>query len=117
MFKEQKNEIKKKRKAETDHIQRERDIIYTLSVLIRAASRRECFVHLLPAWEWYHDMICTGTEEEKQEILEGLKDMPTISRNYLFKPDFNYRGWLRKFLNGVQNESETETSSERLQCG
>jgi hypothetical protein len=72
----------------------------------------------LPAWTYYHDILARGSKEEKAEIIEGLKDWPTISRSYLFKPDFNYRGWLRDFLyNGVQYETERKTSSAGFQCG
>jgi hypothetical protein len=105
----QRQEIERKKKIEAERIQRERDIIYTLSLLIRSAHKRRCFVHLLPLWEFYHETLISGSEEEKQKTIDGLKDWPTISRRYLFKQDFNYRGWLRNYLynNGVpENEQQ-----------
>jgi hypothetical protein len=99
----QRKKIELKKKVEAERIQRERDLIHTLSVLIRASHKFGRNVDLLPAWEWYHDVLSRGDKEEKTEVIEGLKNWPTISRNYLFRPDFNFRGWLRDFLNGVQD--------------
>ena len=60
---EQKKEIERKKKIDAKRQQRERDIFHTLSVLIRAAQKCRSFIHLLPAWEWYHETICTGSKE------------------------------------------------------
>jgi len=119
---QQQTEIEKKKKITAERLQRERDLVFTLSILIRLIRRRMNgmtlkqfeeygeIVDLLPAYEYYHDVLSRGTEEEKKEITEGLQDMPTISRKYLFKPDFNYRGWLREFLNGVHSERQQRIS-------
>jgi DNA primase len=119
---QQRREIEKKKKIEAEWVQRERDLVFTLATLIRSIrnfmngmtlERFEKYgevMHLLPAYEYYHDVLARGSREEKQEVLEGLKDVPTISRNYLFDPDFNYRGWLREFLNGVPSEREQRIS-------
>jgi DNA primase len=115
---QQRHEIEKKKKIEAKRLQRERDLVFTLGILIRAT--RKCtdgmtleqfeeygeIMNSLPTWEYCHNILSTGSKEEKQEVLEGLKNMQFISRKYLFKPDFNYRGWLREFSNGVPNEFE-----------
>jgi hypothetical protein len=103
---EQRKELERKKRIEAERLQRERDLIFTLSILIRAAHKNSEYIHLLPAWTYYHDILARGSKEEKAEVIDGLKDWPTISRNYLFKPEFNYRGWLREFLYGVPNEQQ-----------
>ena len=108
--------IQEKKKRTEARIERERDIIFTLAVLIRAAGKCSYYVGLLPAWEWYFDVIINGTKEEKLAIIDGLKDWPVVSRNYLFRPDFNYKAWLQEFLNGVpKNEFKINLHFKRAE--
>jgi hypothetical protein len=102
----EKIEIKRRRLEKERRIQRARDLLHTLSFFIRAT--RKCMAGMipdqfeqfgeiidpLPAWEFYHDVLSTGTKTEKDEVIEGLKGMTTIRRRYLFRPNFNYRRWL-----------------------
>ena len=109
---QQRREIERKKKIDAARLQRERDLIFTLSILIRAThkcmkamtpERFEKYGEImdpLPAYEYYHDILAMGTKEEKEKVVKGLKDMPTISRHYLFEPNFNYRNWVRSFIYG-----------------
>jgi hypothetical protein len=109
--------IKRQRMMKARRIQRERDLLHTLGILIRATRKvmsgmtPEQFdlygeiVDPLPAWEHYHDVLSTGSREEKKGVSAGLKDMATVRRSYLFKPDFNYRNWL--FENNNQSKGAT----------
>lgn len=113
----EKAEIKSQQKLKAKRIQRERDLIYTLAMLIRAAHKSARNVDLLPAWEYWHDILARGSKAEKQEIVDGLKSWTTISRNYLFRPEFNYRRWLNNFYGrgGPETGEENATASNKNQ--
>jgi hypothetical protein len=72
----------------------------------------------LPACVHYHQILSTGTREQRDEVIEGLKDMTTIRRNYLFRPDFNYRRWLfdinHNETKGVTNYQKGAATNERI---
>jgi hypothetical protein len=112
----EKIEIKRRRIAKARRIQRERDLVFTLALLIRTAHKCSEFIHLLPAWTFYHDILSRGTKEEKNEVIEGLKDWPTIRRRYLFRPNFNYRRWLFNINNRTKgvNKSKGAATNERI---
>jgi hypothetical protein len=88
---------------------REQDLSYTLAFLIRSAYKTK--EHITPDnldefadtldslswWEFCHEILCTGTTDEKRQCCEGLKDMKTIKRNSIFKPDFDFGKWLRAY--------------------
>jgi hypothetical protein len=42
-------------------------------------------------------------------VVEGLKNWPTISRNYLFEPDFNYKNWLYDFIHNDKRRDNLNT--------
>jgi hypothetical protein len=100
--------------------QRESDLAYTLGTLIRWTQQAMCSIqtiddleqfadllHALPFWKHCHLILCDGDPSDRREMVEALKDMETISRNKLFRPDFDFPGWLRNFINGVQiNETQ-----------
>jgi DNA primase len=87
----QRREIEKKKEIETERVQRERDLVFTLATLIRSIRKRMAdmtpkqfkeygeIMDPLPAYEYYHDVLARGSKEEKKEIVEGLKNMPTIT--------------------------------------
>jgi hypothetical protein len=123
-------QIKRQRIAKARRIQRERDLLYTLSFLIRTTrkitdgmtpkefDRYGEIMDPLPAWEHYHQILSTGTREQRDEVIEGLKDMTTIRRNYLFRPGFNYRRWLfdinHNETKGVTNYQKGAATNERI---
>ena len=98
----EKIKIKQRQRRKAERIQRERDLIFTLAILIRAAHKCSEYIHLLPCWTFYHDILARGSKEDKDEVIEGLKDFTTISRTYLFEPNFNYKNWVRSFIYGTQ---------------
>ena len=115
---QQRRKIEKKRKIEAERLQRERNLVFNLGILIRAT--RKCtdsmtpeqiedageIIHPLAQWEHYYDVLSIGSSDEKEEVIEGLKNMPVISRKYLFRPNFDYRDWLKEFESGVPNEQQ-----------
>lgn len=102
-----------KRELKGRREKRIRDLIFTLGILIRATGKAmalltpENFDQLcsiiepLPWWQQCHQTLVCGDEYEKSQCLAALKDFTGISRNLLFKPDFDYRIWLRGFENGT----------------
>ena len=90
----------------------ERDIAFTLAFLIRSAhtamkqitkNNLEEYgetLNLLPWWEYCHEILCSGSDDQKRRCCEELKDMPIIKRNTAFKPGFDLGQWSREVLNG-----------------
>ena len=39
-----------------------------------------------------------GNDDEKEECMEALQDMPIKKRDRIFNQDFDFSGWLRKFI-------------------
>ena len=117
--------IRQRQRRKALRVQRERDLVFTLSILIRGTRRfmdemtPEQFdrygqiMDELPAWEHYHQILSTGTKEERDEVIKGLRNMITIKLNSLFKPGFNYRSWLRNFLTGEDNATISEKQNHR----
>lgn len=107
---ELRKELERKKAEAKKHLQRKRDLLHTLSLLIRttenAAMTPDNFKDYaeilgpLPWWTYCHDTLIYGADDEKKECIDALSDMPTVSRNLLFDEDFNYRGWLRIFIYG-----------------
>jgi DNA primase len=91
---------------------REQALAYTLAFLIRSAHKALAditadnlndYVELfdkLPFWEYCHEILCSGTDQEKLECCKQLKDMKTIKRNTLFKPSFDLGAWAKRSCNG-----------------
>jgi hypothetical protein len=89
-------------------IQRERDLAYTLAFLIRSAYKvmdhitsgnLDEFSDTLDSlswWEYCHDTLCHGSENEKQQCCRELKNMPTIKRNSAFEPGFDLGKWAHR---------------------
>ncbi len=111
-------ELERKKKEKQERLQRKRDILHTLSLLIRTTEKAkerltpENFdqyaeiLDPLPLWEHCHETLIHGTDTEKTQCLSALENMPTVSRHYLFQENFNFRGWLREFLNGEPNHEQ-----------
>jgi DNA primase len=112
---EMRNRIKqaKQRREEKEKSQRDiSDLVHTLSFLIRNSRKamnsltHKNFNDLceildpLPWWEHCHDTLIHGTDEEKIQCLEDLKDFPIKQRDKIFKSDFDFSSWLRNFANG-----------------
>jgi hypothetical protein len=100
----------RKREVEQKQRRHESDVIFTLSKLIYHAhdimagikttedlENTAGVIDRLPWWEYCHDTLIHGTDVEKQLCLEALKDMPIKKRDRIFRPDFNFSAWLRKF--------------------
>jgi hypothetical protein len=112
-------ETDRKRKEKEQHRQHESDLIFTLSKLIHHAYSVMAgiktiedmeniaeVIDRLPWWEYCHDTLIYGTDDEKQKCLEDLKDMPLKKRDRIFNPDFDFSGWLRKFIaNGTDRRA------------
>jgi hypothetical protein len=103
-------EAGRKREVEEGRRQRESDLIFTLSKLIHYAHgvmagikiaedmvNRAEVIDRLPSWQYCHDTLVYGTRDEKRICIEALKDMPIYQRDRIFKPNFDFSGWLRKF--------------------
>jgi hypothetical protein len=110
---QQRREIEKKKKIESERLQRKRDLLYTLAVEIRKALKIISNVrsiqqmeiaadlyHLLPYWEHCHDVLIHGDHQDVQAVVDVFKGLKLIKRKPLFKPDFDYRQWLKDFENG-----------------
>jgi hypothetical protein len=121
-------QIKRQRVDKARRVQRERDLLHTLSILIRATrkvmagmtpqqfDRYGEIMDPLPAWEHYHRILSTGTREQRDEVIRGLQDMTTIRRRYLFRGNFNYRKWLfdiNQNAKGVNNKGAGNESTKR----
>ena len=104
-------EAERRRKQKKQHKQFESDLIFTLGTLIREGHKTTegiktiegmenaaGVIDRLPWWEYCHDTLIHGTDDEKQQCLEALKDMPIKKCNRIFNPDFDFSGWLRKFI-------------------
>lgn len=127
---ESRRRIREKKKR----IQRERDLIHTLAILIRSTHKA------MAAWrsiddfdrsgeilqplcwlEHCHDVLARGDHGEKDQVIDALQDMVTISRAYLWTGKFNYKEWLRNFLNGEKNVNKqdpgSDSKAERKICG
>jgi ligand-binding SRPBCC domain-containing protein len=106
-------QFQKKRVKQKQYQQRERDLAFTIGTMIRwthtamTAIKTEDdmsnfadLYHALPFWEHCHDILCQGDHETRRQVVESLKGIEIIERNLLFKPDFDFSGWLRNFING-----------------
>ncbi len=102
-------------------VQRERDLLHTLAILIRSThkvmaswksiddlERSGDILQPLSWWEHCHDILSRGDQDQKNMVVDALKDMITISRAYLWTGKFNYREWLRKFLNGENHGTKQD---------
>ena len=79
----------------------ERETAYTIALKIRSAyevmpgitpENLDDFAEplgFLAQWEHSHDILCFGSDMDKQQLCDDLKNMPTVYRNSLFRPDFN----------------------------
>ena len=117
-------ELALKKAEDRKQVQHERDILHTLSLLIRTTRKVKLtpenfdenagILQPLEYWQYCHDTLIHGSDEEKQECINALQNMPTVSRNYLFEEDFDYRGWLRNFIYG---EPKNEKQRIRISFG
>ena len=111
--KDHKRIIKQKQKRQlSDRLkQRERNLAYTLAFRIRSAYKsledikpdniddHRDTLDSLSWWEYCHETLCNGSDDEKHQCCEQLKKMPTVKRNANFKPDFDLGGWVRGRIN------------------
>ncbi|UCF91074.1 MAG: hypothetical protein JSW39_22770 [Desulfobacterales bacterium] len=88
----------------------ETDAAWTFSTLIRAAHKAMrnltpeqvgeygSIYFLLEYWEYCHDILCFGTDEDKFYLYKQCREngMKLIERHSLFRPDFDYKGWLKE---------------------
>jgi hypothetical protein len=108
----------RKRKEKQASEQRRRDLLYTLAVEIRRIrklianiettedmeSAAELF-HRLPYLEHCWDILFDSDRQDAKAVMDALKGLKLINRKPLFKPDFDYRQWLRDFENGRINRA------------
>jgi hypothetical protein len=90
-----------------------KNLMFTLSAEIRKAEKvianikttenmeaaAELF-HKLPFWEHCWNVLFEGDQQDVKAVMNQLKGMKLIERNFLFEPDFDYLQWLRDFTNG-----------------
>jgi hypothetical protein len=101
-------------------IQFERNLIFTLGILIRSThkamdswksvddlERYGDTLHLLPWWTFCHDTLSRGDQDEKDQVVRTLKDMPTLTRKYLWKGNFDYRKWQGEFVKNEEDNAAT----------
>jgi hypothetical protein len=88
----------------------ERFAVHTYSLWVRATrtaiqgmtieefNRYGQILDPLPYWEHCLDILCSGDDREKFLLFKEHKEkgIKLLRRNYLFRPDFNYKEWLRK---------------------
>jgi hypothetical protein len=99
-----------KRKKKQAYEQRRRNLLYTLAVEIRKARKvltnvkNECQMELvadlfnkLSYWQHCHEVLIHGEHQDVQAVMDELKGLKLINRRSLFKPDFEYRQWVRDF--------------------
>ena len=92
-------------------VQRERDLLHTLSILIRSTYRvTSCWQSIddlersgdilqpLCWWTHCHDILARGDQGDKEQIVDALAGMATVRRAYLWSGKFNYKLWLSNFL-------------------
>jgi DNA primase len=114
-------------KAEKDRReQRINDLIYTLGLLISATHKAAGawksptdleqygeIYHPLSFWQYCYETLCLGSDEDRNEAIEALKEMKVIKHEPTWQDGFDFAGWLREFFNGVpQNESADEFKIE-----
>ncbi len=105
-------ESERKRKAKEEYEQTRKNLMFTLAVEIRKAKKvianiktvedMEAVAELfdkLPYWEHCWDILFEGDQQDVKAVMEALKGLKLINRKPLFKPDFDYRQWLRDFTN------------------
>jgi hypothetical protein len=100
-------ELLKKRQEGLKASWRESDLSWTLGKLIRLSHRAlktltpESFetyaglVENLTDWERWHDVLIYGSLEEKDALMEDLKDFEIFQRGRVWREDFDYRAWLK----------------------
>jgi hypothetical protein len=86
---------------------RESDLAWTLSKLIRLANMGlkaltpenfEAYGEVvggLADWERWHDILISGSREEKAGLMKDLKYFQIFERGRLWREDFDYRAWLK----------------------
>lgn len=97
--------------------QRIRDLIHTLALLMRATHKatacltpenfdEQCLIlDPLPWWSFCHTTLLYGSKDEKNAAVKALKDFTVISRKPLFKPDFDFSTWIRKFSSAASKQN------------
>jgi hypothetical protein len=50
------------------------------------------------------ELLTFGTDGERRQVCEELKDFETLPVNRLFDDSFDFRAWLRKFNNRSADE-------------
>jgi hypothetical protein len=100
-------ELRKKRQEDLKASWKESDLSWTLGKLMRLGHRAlktltpenfETYAGLvenLADWERWHDVIIYGSLEEKDALMEDLKDFEIFQRGRLWREDFDYRAWLK----------------------
>jgi hypothetical protein len=101
-------------RAKKRRIQRERDLIHTLAILLRATYQAKSqFTNIerfnesaeildpLAFWTFCHDVLSRGSKTKKDQVVAALADMPTLRRQYLWSAaKFDYGAWVNNFLTG-----------------
>jgi DNA primase len=111
-------ETERKRKEKEEYEQTRKNLMFTLAVEIRKAKKvianiktvedMEAVAELfdkLPYWEHCWDILFEGDQQDVKAVMEALKGLKLINRKPLFKPDFDYRQWLKDFTDGQANKS------------
>jgi DNA primase len=112
-------QIRKQKQAKEQNEFIERSICFTLATTIRRyraampAVEPETidqlsFLHKLDLYEYYHNLLLFGNREQKSLVLNELRDMQLIKPDKIFRPDFDFEGWLRSFTNGANNGQTTK---------
>jgi hypothetical protein len=121
--------IKKDRERKLAAAWRERDVAFTLATMIRNIHKKMNadmdmvdlyngfgLLDRLHEYETMHDLLINGDDDQKKEVMQELRAMP-IERRTIFKKDFNYRGWLNKFLSGEPHETSSKKRYAKVSFG
>jgi len=103
-------QIKQKQSRHFYLIHRESELIFTFTHLIQGTRKliESGFIkgieeleqvapllHQLPAWRHYRMILCVGSQDEKEKLIEYLKDFQTTDRG--IDTRFDWRKWLNEF--------------------